>query len=438
MNHPFLAYVAALSPARRIGYVRNVVPGHLESEGPLTAIGDLCEIEQDEFESAPALAEVAAINDGRVVLTLLDQSTRIRPHARVIVQPAKARAPVGDGFSGRAVGATGAPIDGGGPILASASAPLAGKVAPPLERCDPDEVLETGLRAIDGLTPLGRGQRIGVFSASGVGKTTFVRRIAADAQSDRCILCLVGERGREVENTWRLLAQRADLARFTLVAATSDLSPALRVRAVDQALCLGEYWRARGESVLLVIDSITRYAMALREIGLAAGLPATARAYTPNVFAALPRVVERCGALTQGGAITAIMSVLSETDDVDDPITETMKSLLDGHIVLSRRLSEQGHFPAIDPLRSLSRLAPSLMSREQAKASRRLIALLSTYEDARILIESGLYKRGGDAALDAAVDARSALNAFARQEPDERSTLAATVSHMLRIEAAYG
>ncbi|MFT3727140.1 MAG: FliI/YscN family ATPase [Terricaulis sp.] len=436
MNHAYLEHVKSLASVRYVGRVCTIAGAHIECEGPLAKPGDICEIAASDA-GAPVLAEVAAVRDTRVLLTLLTHNGAIRPDARVVLKPSKARASVGNGFGGRLVDAMGAPLDAGPAIIADTFAALDGAVLAPLARCDHSEVLVTGVRAIDALTPIARGQRIGVFSASGVGKTTLMRQLLVNVACDRRVLCLVGERGREVEHAWSVLDSRPDRDAFTLVSATSDVSPALRARAVQQALSLAEYWRDRGEHVLLVIDSITRYAMALREIGLAADLAPTARGYTANVFAALPRVVERGGASRAGGAITTVATVLSEGDDVDDPIVETMKSLLDGHIVLSRRIAEQGRYPAIDPLRSISRLASQIMSREHARAARRIVALTSAYEEARILIESGLYKQGADKELDAAVAARPAIESLLAQPEDANYALAHTLSQMHRIEAAH-
>lgn len=428
--HRFVAALKRLSPAQRVGRVRRIAPGHVEAAGPLTAIGDLCQIESD---GATVLAEVAAVDVDRIILVPLDQHVSIQPDARILARDERADVPVGDGFAGRLIGAMGAALDGGPAIAADAMAPAYGQVMAPMQRKQPDMPLETGVRAIDGLLTIGRGQRIGIFSASGVGKTTLMTQLALGVDADRCVLCLVGERGREVENLWRTVLARRDCHRFACVAATSDLSAPLRARAVHQALAISESWRDRGEHVLLIVDSITRFAMALREIGLAAGAPPTLRAYTPNVFAALPRMVERCGASRSGGAITAIMTVLSETDDVDDPIVEIMKSLLDGHIVLSRPLAEQGHFPPIDVLRSVSRQASTLMKPEHAAAARRAISLLAVYEEARMLVETGMHKPGASARIDEAVRAREALTSFLRQRTDERSPLTDTVHRLLSL-----
>ncbi|MEA3063636.1 MAG: flagellum-specific synthase [Sphingomonadales bacterium] len=431
--HPFLAKLERADFARPYGYVRRVAPGLVEASGPASRLGELCEI---ECEGAPAvLAEVAAVDERRVVLIPLEQQATIRPDAKVAARPMRDRVAVGGGFAGRAVDALGRPIDGRGPIDAEAHAQLTGTVPKPMHRADPSRVLPTGVRAIDGLLTLGQGQRIGIFAASGVGKTSLMEQLATQVECDRCVMCLVGERGREVEAIWRLLSGREDSERFTLVAATSDESAALRARSVSYALALAEHWRAAGDHVLLMVDSVTRLAMALREVGLAAGAPPTVRAYTPNVFSALPRLVERCGAVRSGGAITAIMTVLSETDDVDDPIVELMKSLLDGHIVLSRSLAEQGHFPAIDVPRSVSRGAQQLVAADQANAMREAVAQLAAYEEARVMIESGVYKSGTNGGVDRAIGKRTEMNAFLRQARSDNSAYADTVRKLRTITA---
>ncbi|WP_291198138.1 FliI/YscN family ATPase [Hyphomonas sp.] len=415
----------------RAGYVRRVTAGHIEATGPSCTVGDLCEVDcGPPGNSGPArkiFAEVAAVEVDRVVLVPLDTVEAVHPDARVLVRPQGAFGLTGPAFAGRAVDALARPIDGGGVIAGALPAPLMGEVLAPMQRAEPSAILATGVRVIDALMPIGRGQRIGVFAASGVGKTSFIRQIAAQSDCDRIILCLVGERGREVESLWREISARSDAYRFSCVAATSDVSAALRARAVYQALCLAEMSRNDGEHVLLIIDSVTRYAMALREIGLAAGAPPTLRAYTPNVFAALPRIVERCGGRRAGGSVTAIMTILAETDEVEDPIAEVMKSLLDGHIILSRTLAEQGHFPAVDAVRSISRQADSLMSAEHARSARSVLNSLAVFEESRVMIESGVYRAGSKPVLDEAIAARASILAFLKQPRDEASPLEASL-----------
>ena len=408
-----LSQLSAVPTARFTANVTRVSPTYIEADGPLCTVGDLCEVETRSENSC--MAEVVKVDTHRTVLIPLSQNAPIFPDAKLTLLPANNQAKVGDSFSGRMVDAMGKPIDEKGPVRSTQKLPLQGTVTSPLNRQDPKTGLETGIKAIDGLLSLGKGQRVGVFAAGGVGKTTLLGQLSRQVDCDRCILCLTGERGREVQSLWEEIAVSGDVDKYTCVAATSDVSAALRVRAVYQALTLAEYWRSEGEHVLLLIDSVTRFAMALREIGLAAGEPPTLRAYTPNVFDTLPKVVERCGAVKSGGAITAIMTVLSETDDVDDPITEVMKSLLDGHFILSRRLAEQGQFPAIDVSKSVSRLSENIMSEEHSDHAQKTLVMLSTYEDSRIMIESGVYKRGSDPAIDRAVSQKEKLSAFLKQ-----------------------
>lgn len=424
-----------LSPARRVGRVRKIMPTHIEATGPFSSLGDVCEIETD---SGGRLAEVAAVSDARLVLVPFEHTSSVQPGARVEARPRRSGAPVGDAFAGRIVNAFGAPMDGAPAPLAEHDYPIEGRMLAPLDRLEPSAILETGIRAVDAMTPIGRGQRIGVFSASGVGKTSLIRQIIQQSACDRIVICLVGERGREVELIWSELASTTRAKIYTCVAATSDQAAPMRARAVAQALALSEYWRDRGEHVLLIVDSVTRYAMALREIGLAAGAPPTQRAYTPNVFAALPRIVERCGASKAGGAISAIFTVLAETDDVDDPIAEAMRALLDGHIVLSRVIAERGQFPAIDILRSVSRQAERLSTPAHLSAARRVTALLSAYEDARLMIESGVYKAGASAEIDAAIKERSRIVEFLRQTQLDRTPLAETLRRLSSLGLGVG
>jgi len=426
--HLILRQIAAAETVRTHGFVRAVGSGMVRASGPATRLGQLCRIEAAE----PVTAEVVAVDGDGVTMVPLDRATEVRLGARVEAGPDDAF-PVGDKFAGRAVDALGRPIDGGASIGRDAASTAAAGLAPPLDRVSPASALATGVRAIDGLLTLGVGQRVGIFAASGVGKTSLVEQLAAQVRCDRAIVCLIGERGREVTAFWESLPTGSAGARATLVAATSDESPAMRARAADQALALAEFWRDRGEHVLLLLDSATRLAMALREIGLAAGAPPTVRAYTPNVFTALPRLVERCGALRSGGAITAVMTVLTETDDGDDPVAEVMKSLLDGHILLGRGLAERGHFPAIDVVRSISRQSSRLVTPDHADAMRSAAALLADYDENRIMIESGFYRPGSSPRIDRAIAARDRLDAFLRQPADESVPMDETRDGLRRL-----
>ncbi len=413
------------------------MPSWLEADGPNLPVGSLCRILGGANKTV-TLAQVLRVDGNGTALAPLSNCHDLVVGARVEALGNHAELPVGTAFLGRAIDALGEPIDGGSSILASETYPLNPDPPSPLDRASDGQLLETGIRAIDGFHPLSKGQRIGVFAASGVGKTSLLSQLLRQVDADICICCLVGERGREVEASWSRDFDGAARKRSIMVAATSDQAAALRVRAVHQAVALARFFQSQGRHVLLLVDSVTRYAMALREMGLAAGEPPTVRAYTPNVFSAVPRMVEQAGALKNGGSISAVMTILSETDDVDDPLSELMKSLLDGHIILSRSLAERGHFPAIDPLKSVSRNADLLMSNRHADTVRAAQALLECYERSRTMIETGLYSAGSNSDVDAAIAAYPKLEALLKQNRDERTVLDETISLIERaVSGAY-
>lgn len=426
--HPYIARLRETELVSHCGIVRHITEHRIVADGPFTSVGDYCELQRNATDAL--YAEVVAVDGERVIMMPFGTTASIKPGMPVTRSSHAACLWAGDEFAGRAVDALGRAIDGDGAITNTVARRRGGTVPQPLDRCSKGTRVVTGIRAIDGLLPIGKGQRMGILAASGVGKTTLIDQLASQIECDHIVACLVGERGREVEKFWRCHGARGTDggAAVTLVAATSDESAALRARAVDQALVIAEYWRDQGRHVVLMIDSITRVALALRETGLAAGEPPTVRAFTPNVFAALPRIVERCGATDNGGAITALFTVLSETDDVDDPIVEAMKSLLDGHIVLSRPIAEKGRFPAIDVARSISRLAPQLHDATDRDAAHQAHKALADYEDARAMIESGIYRAGSSQHIDAAIALHPKLIAFLAQSTAENSALADTRS----------
>ena len=409
------------------GRVQTVSPSQVGALGPELRIGDFCEIVDKLTGACKAIGEVAALDGGAVRIVPFDSTSAINVNDIVRRIKGHGALAAGDGFSGRAVDALGRVIDGGASIEPTA---FQARGVGVLDRVSPENCLATGIRAIDGFLTIGRGQRVGIFAASGVGKSRLVDQIIRQAHCDRIVVCLVGERGREVEALWR--ASRGN-RKLTIVAATSDEPAPLRARAVEFALNLSEYWRDAGEDVLLVVDSITRLAMALREIGLMAGEPPTVRAYTPNVVRELPRIVERCGAVRNSGSITALFTVLSETDDVDDPIVEVMKSLLDGHVVLSRELAQAGQFPAIDIGMSISRLFTELVDKDHAAAARVLRALMARYEESHLMIESGMYKAGSNAGLDRAIALRERIKPFLSQELEESTDFARVRTAMMEL-----
>lgn len=442
-EHPFLGRIRTADLVGRVGRVQRILPTYIEADGPNVPPGALCRIEvQGSPGSMPApdsmLAEVVGVNPGSIVLVPFEDQARTFAGARVEACRDADLAPVGDALLGRAVDPLGRPIDSGGAIGGHSRVPLRRTATAPLDRARPKRIFETGVRAIDAFLTLGEGQRVGIFAASGVGKTSLMAQLASQARADRYVLCLIGERGREVEALWSETLSEDARKKTVLVAATSDQAAAMRVRAADYALALAEHWRTQGQHVLLLLDSVTRLAMAMRETGLAAGEPPTLRAYTPGVFAAIPKLVERCGALKSGGAITGIMTVLSETDDIDDPISEMLKSLLDGHILLSRSLAERGHFPAIDVPRSISRMSRDLTNGRHREDAQSAIALLSTYEASRTLIESGVYVAGANADIDQAIERRPALMRYLRQASSERVPLSAATAGLRSVIEGHG
>ncbi len=397
------------------GEVTALSQNAISADGPASRIGDICRIGDGPDHS---LAQVVAIDRKQIRLLPFENLNKVSTGDRVLLETRYSDLYVGDDFSGRAVNGFGEPIDNGPAVKSETFKARSNPSA--LSKSVKKHRVRTGLRVMDALFPIAKGQRIGIFAASGVGKTTLVEQLSTHIDCDRVVLCLIGERGREVERLWSMHEKSKSARKVTLIAATSDDCASARVRAMEQALALCEYWREKDQHVVLFVDSVTRLAMALREIGLAAGEPPSVRSYTPNVFAALPGFVERCGAIKGKGAVTAIFTVLSETDDVDDPIVETMKSILDGHIVLSRRLADKGHFPAVDIGASISRIADEVLGKNAQASTREIKRMFALFEETRAMIDSGLYQRGSNAEIDRAIELRPQILDFVVQsEPDE-------------------
>jgi flagellum-specific ATP synthase len=415
--------LADMTLSRAAGRVTTVMPTHLEADGPLLPLGALCEVDAGAIRLD---AQVVRVRSGGITLVPMDVPNGVTPGALVRAGEKHAELGVGDALMGRAVDGRGLPLDGGGPVRCAHRWPLQGDAGPILSRLTPHQPMQTGIRAIDALLTLGVGQRVGIFAGSGVGKTTLLGELLSHAQADAAVLCLVGERGREAQAIWQERIGHKARARSVMVVSTSDHSAVLRVRAVALALAQAEWLRAQGRHVLFVLDSATRYAMALREIGLAAGEPATVRAYTPSVFAALPRLVERCGLRGDGGAITALMTVLTESDEADDPLAEVLKAVLDGHLVLSRALAERGHFPALHVPRSISRVFRDVTEPAQQALVADALAILTQLESSRTMIDAGFYAPGANPVLDRAIKLQGALQTFLCQavgsvEPREQA-----------------
>ncbi|MGX9720059.1 FliI/YscN family ATPase [Stenotrophomonas acidaminiphila] len=407
--------IARTEMYRRQGHVVAFNGLVIEAQGPDANIGELCEIMPGDGRSIVP-GEVVGFSKEHVLLMPYGDVGGISGRSMIRATGRPLDVPVGDALLGRVVDAFSRPLDGKGPLALPGRYPLHAAPINPMHRQGIDEVLETGVAAIDCLLTLGRGQRMGVFAGSGVGKSTLLGMLARHVQADAIVLCLVGERGREVGDFIRESLGEEGLRRAVVMAATADQPALVRTHAVHASHAVAEYFRDQGKSVLLVVDSITRFAMAQREIGLAIGEPPTFRGYTPSVFSWLPRIAERCGRHGKG-EITAIYSVLVEGDDMNEPIADHMRAVLDGHIVLSRELAQRGHLPAIDVLQSASRLLNALASPEELACAVEARRVLAQYDGARDMIELGAYQKGSNASLDAAIQAHAELSDLLRQLP---------------------
>lgn len=400
------------------GKVQSVVGLLVEVTGLDAAVGELCHIHSGRDRSEPIKAEVVGIREHSTVLMPLEETVGL--HAGCLVQRAALplTVPAGEALLGRVIDANGQPIDNQQPPPTTAQQPVHANPPSPLARQMIDEQLPTGVRALDAFLTLGRGQRVGIFAGSGVGKSTLLGMIARYAKADVNVIALIGERGREVQEFIQDNLGPEGLARSVVVAVTSDQAAMSRVKGAQVATALAEYFRDQGQNVLLMMDSVTRVAMAQREIGLATGEPPTTRGYTPSVFAKLPRLLERTGAGTNG-TITGIYTVLVDGDDMNDPVADAVRGILDGHIVLSRELAHNNHYPAIDVLQSVSRVMPRIVSDTHLELAQQARALLADYREAEDLIRIGAYEQGSDAGIDRAIEAHDALSDFLQQKVTE-------------------
>jgi flagellum-specific ATP synthase len=413
-----------------VGRVVQATGQTVESEGPLCSVGESCEV-VDQGGKRHA-AEVIGFHGPNVVSMPLHTTQGIQYGDGVQALGSMPSIAVGEQMQGRILSAVGAPLDGLPAPRVRAMWPLDGEAPKPMEREPIREPLQTGLRVIDGMLTVGRGQRVGILGGSGVGKSTLIGMMTRNTAADLTVVGLVGERGREVREFVEDSLGDEGLKRSVVLVSTSDQSPLLRMRAAMAATAVAEFHAARGKHVLLVLDSLTRYAMAAREVGLAAGEPPASKGYTPSVFVRLARLVERAGRFERG-SITAFYTVLMEGDDQQDPVADAARSLLDGHIVLSRPLAGAGHYPPIDVLDSLSRLMPAVAGREhKAKAAtvRRLMAAYAKSED---LVRIGAYKAGNDEELDQAMSAMPEIRRFLEQGSDERVTMHDTVARLMEM-----
>jgi FliI/YscN family ATPase len=416
-----------VSTYRWTGEVTDVVGLLVESRGPNAAIGDFCEIQTSG--GRPIRTQVIGFRNGRVLSMPLEEVGGLQLGDSVLACSDDSRVEVGPGLLGRVLDGFGKPMDGGPRLEATGAYALHGEATNPLAREHITLPLVTGIRAIDSLLPCGKGQRVGIFGGSGVGKSTLLGSMSRHNSADVTVIGMIGERNREVRGFLENELGPEGRKRSVVVCATSERPAPLRVRACFVALAVAEYFRDQGASVLLVMDSVTRLAMAQREIGLAAGEPPSQKGYTPSVFNLLPKVLERAGNF-QKGSITGFFTVLVEGDDFNEPICDAVRAILDGHIILSRQLAAQGHYPAIDILQSVSRLTSAIATPRQKEASRKLRQTMAAYHDAEDLIQLGAYVAGSNPDLDASIRLRPELNDFLRQDHNAKAPIEETLSRM--------
>ena len=393
------------------GKVTQVIGLVIESKGPNVSLGELCYIKSRFPNVAPIPAEVVGFREGLVLLMPIGEMHGIGPGCEVISAQKTLQVKVGMELLGRVLDGLGNPMDGKGPILSKTEYPLHAEPPDPLQRPRIKDSLYVGVRAIDGLITLGSGQRIGIMAGSGVGKSTLLSMIARNTEADISVISLVGERGREVRDFIERDLGEEGLKRSVVVVATSDKPALVRIKGAMTATAIAEYFRDQGRRVVLMMDSVTRFAMAQREVGLTIGEPPATRGYTPSVFALLPRLLERAGTSARG-SITGIYTVLVDGDDMNEPIADAVRSILDGHIVLSRAIAAQNHFPAIDILASVSRVMTDVVTKEHREAAQHMRALMAVYKEAEDLIHIGAYVKGSSKRIDEAIQKIDAINEF--------------------------
>ena len=423
----YLGCLQEIEPTIWRGQVAELVGLLVESNGPGGAVGDICEIQT--ANGGQKKAQVVGFRGGRLLLMPMEETEGIQLGDRVVLRAEAAQAAVGPALLGRTIDAFGKPLDSGGAIETEAHYNLYAPAPGPMEREPICEPLITGIRAIDSLLPCGKGQRIGIFGGSGVGKSTLLGTMVRQSSADVAVIALIGERNREVRGFIEQELGPEGMRKSVVVVATSDRPAPLRIRAAFLALAISEYFRDQGKNVLLVMDSVTRLAMAQREIGLAAGEPPSQKGYTPSVFNLLPKICERAGRVVQG-SITGFFTVLVEGDDFNEPICDAVRGILDGHIILSRALGSAGHYPAIDVLNSVSRLASQLATPMQKRGMQEVREALSAYTRSEDLINLGAYAAGANPRLDRAVQYRHQVLDFLKQPAEEVSSREETLAKL--------
>lgn len=429
--HSALEEVSFLS---RRGYVIKVSGLTVESSGPTMGLGELCEIHLRDGRKV--LSEVVGFHDQHLILLPLEHIEGISPGDTVTVHSTPRYISLSDKILGRVLNGLGEPIDNKGPLTGTDKKDLDSDSPAPLSREKITQPLSLGIRSIDGLLTCGKGQRIGIFSGSGVGKSVLLGDIANSSEASVNVVALIGERGREVREFLEGDLGPEGLSRSVIVVSTSDSPPVQRVKAAFVAVAVAEYFRDKGKDVLFMMDSLTRFAQAQREIGLAAGEPPASKGYCPSVFSLMPRLIERLGCADKG-SITGILTVLVENDDLADPVADSARSLLDGHIVLSRKLADRGHFPAVDILASISRLMPKVATADHSKAAQKLKEIYATYTDAEDLINIGAFSPGSNRRIDGAISLIDKINNFLIQPVRQKTPFQETINRLKNITLSW-
>lgn len=422
----------SIEPIKQNGRVVQVIGLVIESEGPAGSVGELCYISPNGSSSAVP-AEIVGFKEGRVLLMALGEMQGIHPGSEVIATGAPPRVGVGDELLGRVLDGFGRPMDQGSPLRLMESKVVFNSPPSPLERQRITQPLPTGIKAIDALLTCGRGQRVGIFAGSGIGKSVMLGMIARYTAADVNVIALIGERGREVREFIERDLGPEGLKRSVVVVATSDKPALVRLQGAMVAITLAEFFRDRGMDVMFMMDSLTRFALAQREVGLAIGEPPTTRGYTPSVFALLPRFLERAGTTSHRGSITGLYTVLVEQDDMNEPVADSSRAVLDGHIVLSRALAERNHYPPVDPLQSISRLMIDVVVPEHWRAARSVQEVLAVYRQAEDLINIGAYREGSNSRIDNALRRIDAINHFLVQDRDESASYEEIVKGLIEL-----
>jgi len=428
----FTARIKDIEPVQVRGKVTNIVGLVVEGHGPGSAMGGICEI-YTKGKSDSIMAEVVGFKDKHVLLMPLGDLDGIGPGSTIVARKSNPMVKVGNALLGRVVDGMGCPLDEKGQIVLDYEMPIYGKTMNPLKKRRIDKSLDLGIRVINGMLTVGKGQRMAIMAGSGVGKSVLLGMMARHTKADVNVIALIGERGREVKEFLERDLGEEGLKRSVVVTAISDQPALIRLRGAYLATTIAEYFRDQGKDVLLMMDSITRFAMSMREIGLAVGEPPTTKGYTPSCFAKMPKLLERAGNSSSSGSITGLYTVLVEGDDLTEPVSDTVRSVVDGHIVLSRDLASRNHYPAIDILKSVSRVMNDIVDEDHLQLSRRIKSMVATHEEARDLINIGAYVSGNNPEIDNAISHIDDINGFLRQGVNDKASMRDSVALMGRI-----